>query len=1008
LAGLLAFVIAHSAQAQPASYAELANRVFVRTAPNGFIDAARLLADGRVEGPTYKTNRADYTRAGVGPDQAVLTLSSTDQFGATPFWITNRYRLTFATPTRGTYALDVTLSSVPGTQQFAGPFELSAGPNIAPRLWQDLADLNVTAGNSPTLSVGVAGFELAYQWFKGGAPLAGANQRTLALGPIGATNVGDYRVTVSNPLGSITSAVATVALLNPPMISAQPLPARVLEGDSVTFNVAVTGAELNYEWFFNGLRSGRANAPTITLTNVTATQAGVWSVAIQNNAGQVLSAPARLEVCAVALDSTFNGRPWIKLFATEDPLPGTANRLGPFKTPFEPTFTLWNQTVHATARADDNLADKPTFQTTLLRWRDGVVTPLVFTNDAVPGGQPGENFSYPFYPTDEGDGAVNFAFHEMYERRNGLLTAVITTNTPAPGRPGVTFSGPGSFARRGDGVVISATLRQADGSGAGAGVYLRRGTTLTRLADNTTDLPGVMTGYGGRLTEDSVNFDGATVVFSTMEGLAGQGGVYRATPEVEVTKLLDSGDTLPGLTNAVMTFGDVDVEGGLVFAVVGIRVSVSTQNRIVAFEADGTARVLGNGDFLVAGGPRQVYFGNSGSVTRWTDGITEVVANTGSVIDCRRVKRFFDVEAQGNDVTVGVEFQDGLIGVYGCFGEATTGAPRLLAQPRPVTGPATVPAVFSVAATGEGPLAYQWRHAGQPVMGATQSVFTVYSPAAKDLGHYDVVLSNARGSVTSAPALLTLTAAPTRPLGFGILPAAVVTVPIGGSTTLSVIAAGTGPLTYQWRKARLPLADATGSALTLNQVTTNEHGAYDVVVGNAAGAVTNAVSVSVVPILTQSPTSVSVAAGGTARFSVAATGFTQYRYTWLKEGVTLAGQTNSVLEFTNAQPVNSGNYVALVSGIGGGSVRAAPVALTVTTGGNPEPGPITLAQFAAAGGALQFSLPTVKGVSYRVEQAENINLPVWTPVQTFAGDGATKTVSVPVSGASAWVRVTAP
>lgn len=42
---------------------------------------------------------------------------------------------------------------------------------------------------------------------------------------------------------------------------------------------------------------------------------------------------------------------------------------------------------------------------------------------------------------------------------------------------------------------------------------------------------GGLSGYAFRLTEDSVNFDGSTIVFSTMAIINGPGGVYRATTD---------------------------------------------------------------------------------------------------------------------------------------------------------------------------------------------------------------------------------------------------------------------------------------------------------------------------------------------------------------------------------------------------------------------------------------------------------------------------------------------
>ncbi len=67
-------------------------------------------------------------------------------------------------------------------------------------------------------------------------------------------------------------------------------------------------------------------------------------------------------------------------------------------------------------------------------------------------------------------------------------------------------------------------------------------------------------------------------------------------------------------------------------------------------------------------------------------------------------------------------------------------------------------ATFSVTATGSAPLSYQWRHAGTNLPGANAS-FLAFTPATSaNAGAYDVVLTNAYGSVTSTPsATLTIT-----------------------------------------------------------------------------------------------------------------------------------------------------------------------------------------------------------------------------------------------------------
>ena len=65
------------------------------------------------------------------------------------------------------------------------------------------------------------------------------------------------------------------------------------------------------------------------------------------------------------------------------------------------------------------------------------------------------------------------------------------------------------------------------------------------------------------------------------------------------------------------------------------------------------------------------------------------------------------------------------------------------------------------------------------------------------------------------------------------------TVVIGGSVTFSVTAAGSGPLSYQWRRNGTEIASDTGAVLTLNHVEAGQGGNYSVVVSNSAGSVTS-------------------------------------------------------------------------------------------------------------------------------------------------------------------------
>ena len=68
------------------------------------------------------------------------------------------------------------------------------------------------------------------------------------------------------------------------------------------------------------------------------------------------------------------------------------------------------------------------------------------------------------------------------------------------------------------------------------------------------------------------------------------------------------------------------------------------------------------------------------------------------------------------------------------------------------------PVTLAVIATGIPAPAFQWRRNGTAIAGATTATYTITSATVAQSGRYDVVATNALGSVTSATATLTVTA----------------------------------------------------------------------------------------------------------------------------------------------------------------------------------------------------------------------------------------------------------
>lgn len=149
-----------------------------------------------------------------------------------------------------------------------------------------------------------------------------------------------------------------------------------------------------------------------------------------------------------------------------------------------------------------------------------------------------------------------------------------------------------------------------------------------------------------------------------------------------------------------------------------------------------------------------------------------------------------------------------------------------------ISGQGTVP--LSVTASGTAPLSYQWSKDSTVLLGATDSTFL-----ANSAGTYTVVVTNAAGSVISAPAVVS--AAPGAPV-IALQPSGK-NLAEGESITLSVLATGVAPLSYQWMKDGLPLQGATKSSLVAQSA-----GAYAVSISNSAGVVTSATAVVRIPL----------------------------------------------------------------------------------------------------------------------------------------------------------------
>jgi hypothetical protein len=135
-----------------------------------------------------------------------------------------------------------------------------------------------------------------------GTNLAGA-QFTLTLNATSSflTNVGTYSIyaVLTNSLGTVTSSVVTLTVMQPPKITNQPTSVATTDGATVVFSAGVSGTPpFTYQWLLNGQPLTNLFNPTnvLELDNVSTNDAGSYQLVVSNAVGSAISSNAVLTV----------------------------------------------------------------------------------------------------------------------------------------------------------------------------------------------------------------------------------------------------------------------------------------------------------------------------------------------------------------------------------------------------------------------------------------------------------------------------------------------------------------------------------------------------------------------------------------------------------------------------------------------------------------------------------------------------------------------------------------
>lgn len=714
-------------------------------------------------------------------------------------------------------------------------------------------------------------------------------------------------------------------------------------GATVQFTVSVTGTSpFTYQWFKNTVAIPGATGVTLTLLNVQTSDSGNYTVTVTNSVSSATSTPATLTVTST--------------------------------TPVVLTQPA-NQTVTVGGSASFSVTASGNGTLTYQWYRNLVLIPgatastLSLTNI-----QLSQAGSYTVVVSNGGGSTTSNAATLTV---NNPPTAPVIVTHPSNQSASVggsvslsvvaTGSAPLSYQWYRDGVVIpgatSSTLLLTNLTPSDAGGYTVLVTNpVNSVSSNTATLTVLAVPVAPSISSAPVSrtvLAGTAVTFSVIaSGSPPLTFVWRRNDVV-----------IPGANSATLNLPSVQVgdAGSYTVTVSNAVGSVTSPPAVLTVTVPATAPSI-----TVPPASQTVLSGT---------GVTFTVTATGTTpLSYQWLKNGQPLAGATNPSLVISAVQPSDAGNYSVTvsnagGSVTSGAAVLT-----VTLPPTVPvivtppssqsvtvgssATFSVTANGTAPLSYQWRQGGANITNATQSTFVIGSVQLTDGGNYSVVVSNSLGSVTSTPATLTVLIPASAPVILTQPSSQAVTV--GGSVTLTVLASGTQPLSYQWRKAGVAIPGATGSSLVLHPVLATDAAVYSVVVSNSVGSVTSAGATltvnpaPVAPTLVTPPVGSVATAGSPVSFSVVAGGTAPLSYQWFRGGVAVAGATQATLLIPSVQDIHAGPYTVTVTNVAG-SVSSLPVTLVVLPPVLPPAiAAAPLPQSVAVGGTATFTV-TVTG-----------------------------------------------
>jgi uncharacterized delta-60 repeat protein len=774
------------------------------------------------------------------------------------------------------------------------------GPAGAPVILTGPASQTAPGETNVTFSVTVSpdtSGPLFYQWRFNGMVLPDATSSSLMLSNVALEHSGQYSVEVTNQFGATASPEADLLVLILPVITSEPQHQFAFAGTEVTFTVSAFGTEpFSYRWFHDEMPMPAQEQPLLTLTNLQVANAGDYRVVVSNPSGSTTSAVARLTVSRQVQQDwvrTYDGptqsddvNPLVKLDGLGNVYvagtsPGSTGR-DVVVIKYDASGTaLWTSRYSAQSNSAETVSAMVIDGAGDV-WVAGATTSPDMQQDAL---------TLKFSSAGALLWAAQFGMTNLFETANAVAIDS-SGNGYVTGQTGQDFLTV-KYDSAGNQMWV------ADFNGSGNAI-----DTARSIVAAGTNVYVVGSSWNGS------NLDFLTLNYDSQGHLIWQRVYDASETDHAVAVAVDPWGNVIVTGNSYGTI-NYDEFGSdyvvLKYAPDGTRLwsarydgfmNAEDYPTALAVDAQGNIYVTGHSDFESEdSGVRQFAtlkydpagreLWRSWHVSRQYDGSRSLAADSAGNVYITslgtgpfsgRNIAFIKYDSLGNRLAMvqynGFENSDDLpsalavdaagnVFVTGTSSgvsptgldfvlvkysqNAVPGLPVITAVPQSIDVARGSNAIFSVTATGDTPLSYQWLFNGNVLSGATNSAFALSSAQFEHAGSYSVRVVNARGMVISPAAVLTVQAPPM------ILIQPQTQAAVAGSTVLlSVTADGSTPLFYQWFANGVALSnDIINRILTLPNVQPGAGGNYEVVVSNRVGSVRSAPARLIVTLAAQ-------------------------------------------------------------------------------------------------------------------------------------------------------------